>query len=181
MPGVGLFYNMAIHWLVTRHDLSTNVIVVFDLMERKLLEMPLPNALRRYTIYYDLWVFGEFLGLWVTNYDNNPFAVEIWVMNEYTVHSSWTKTLVLPIDFIPTNTKYFHPLCSTKSGDIIGTDGACGLVKYNDKGQLLEHRFYSDEQCYEMVKSVYYSFAYMLYRNCDLQIAKEKKEENSGL
>ncbi|MCH80043.1 F-box family protein [Trifolium medium] len=134
---------MAIHWLAFRHDLSMDVIVVFDLMERKLLEMPLPNALRRYTLYYDLWVFGEFLSLWVKNCDNNPLTVEIWVMNEYTVHSSWTKTLVLPIDFIPT--EYFLPLHSTKSGDIIGTNDARGLVKYNDKGQLLEHQFYSDE------------------------------------
>jgi hypothetical protein len=69
------------------------------------------------------------------------------MMKEYNVHSSWTKTLALPIDALPAN--FFYPLCCTKSGDIVGIDGHSSyrhssyrLVKYNDVGQLLEHRSY---------------------------------------
>ncbi|KEH18192.1 galactose oxidase [Medicago truncatula] len=36
-------------------------------------------------------------------------------------------------------------MCSTISGDIIGTYGGTELVKYDDKGQLLEHRCYYND------------------------------------
>jgi len=48
---------------------------------------------------------------------------EIWVMNEYKVHSSWTKTLVLPVYGQPST--YFFPICSTKNGET-------GLLKYTE-------------------------------------------------
>ncbi|CAJ2653305.1 unnamed protein product [Trifolium pratense] len=90
------------------------------------------DQISRYRVRKNLWVFQEFLSLWVKNYDND--TVEIWVMKEYKLHSSWTKTHALPIDAIPT--KNFSPLSSTKTGDIVGTDDHTGLVKYNDEGQL---------------------------------------------
>ncbi|CAJ2634492.1 unnamed protein product [Trifolium pratense] len=130
-PRTGSFFNGAIHWLAYGVDLSVNLIVAFDLMERKLLEMSLPDDFYYELSFCELWVFGDFLSLCVMGDD----TVEIWVMKEYKVHSSWTKTLVLP-------TQYFSPLCLTKSGDIVGADGGNGLVKYDDKGQLLEHRSY---------------------------------------
>jgi hypothetical protein len=72
-------------------------------------------------------------------------------MNEYKLHSSWTKTIVLPVVGFPD--EYFAPLCSTKSGDIVTTDyGGTGLAKFDGKGQLLEyrsHRDHYDVQGYE--------------------------------
>jgi hypothetical protein len=62
-------------------------------------------------------------------------------MKEYKVGSSWAKTLVLPIGAIP----YFSPIYSTKNGDIFGTIGGTGLVKYNGQGQLLGHCSYCDD------------------------------------
>jgi F-box interacting protein len=140
-PKVGTLFNGAIHWFAFLHDLSLDVIIAFDLMEKKLLEMSLPDNFDHEPPEYDLWVFGEFLSLWAMDYDND--TVEIWVMKEYRVHSSWTKTHVLSIDGI--STQYFTPICSTKSGDIIGTDGGNGLVKYDDEGQLLEHHTYCND------------------------------------
>ncbi|XP_045821594.1 F-box/kelch-repeat protein At3g23880-like [Trifolium pratense] len=132
--------NGAIHWLAFRFDLMVHVIVVFDLMERKLLEIPTPDGFGHYDHYHKyigLWVFGDFLSLWT----KNDHIVEIWVMREYKVHSSWTKTLVFPTNAIP----YFSPIYSTKNGDIIGTNGNTGLVKYNGKGQLLRQCSYRDD------------------------------------
>ncbi|KAL5066735.1 hypothetical protein RYX36_017622, partial [Vicia faba] len=57
-------------------------------------------------------------GVYTKSYRND--TVEIWVMEEYEVNSSWTMTLALPIDDIPIEN--FSLLCCTKSGDIIGTD-----------------------------------------------------------
>jgi F-box interacting protein len=50
---VGLFFNGAIHWFAHCLDLQKDVIVAFDLMERKLLDMHLPDH------------FGFEGGLWV--------------------------------------------------------------------------------------------------------------------
>ena len=119
----GSFFNGAIHWLAYR-DIEVEVVFVFDLMERKLLEIPLPDDFDHDPAYHGLWVFGEFLSLWNRNFHN--WAVEIWVMKEYKQRSSWTKSLV-----IPSNIMCFSPIYSTKDGDIVGTD--------DDKGQLLEY------------------------------------------
>ncbi|CAJ2654078.1 unnamed protein product [Trifolium pratense] len=74
-------------------------------MERKLLDIPLPDAVVHY-IDIGLWLFEEFLSLFTVDYD----TIEIWVMKEYKVHSSWTKTLVFPIH----DTPYFSPIYSDK-------------------------------------------------------------------
>ncbi|CAJ2659242.1 unnamed protein product [Trifolium pratense] len=137
----GSLFNGAIHWFAYRRDLEIDVIVAFDLMERKLLDMHLPDQFDHDLRNCGLWVFREFLSLWARNYDND--TIEIWVMKEYKLHSSWTKTHVLPIDAIPAG---FHfPLSSTKSSDIVATDGFTGFVKYNDEGQLLGHHSYFNQ------------------------------------
>ncbi|AES87234.1 galactose oxidase [Medicago truncatula] len=137
----GFLFNGAIHWLAYRRDLKLNVIVTFDLMEKKMFEMPVPSDFNNGYLY-SLWVFGEFLSLCAKDYDND--TIEIWVMKEYKVHSSWTKTLVLSIDAIPDH--YFQPIYSTKYGDIIGRNHGTRLVKYNDKGQLLGQRSFCNSQ-----------------------------------
>ncbi|KAK2358417.1 F-box/kelch-repeat protein [Trifolium repens] len=136
---VGTFFNGAIHWSAYRRDLMADgkVIAVFDLMGRKLLDMSLPHDLNHVHVNYDLLVSGEFLGLCVMQCDNHGYynnKFVMWVMKDYKLHSSWTK--ILDIDFPTLN---FFPICFTKSGDIIGTEGEVGLIKYNDKGQRLEY------------------------------------------
>ena len=69
-----------------------------------------------------MWVFGEFLSLWAMDYGDSK--VDIWVIKEFKVYSSWTKILVHPIDDIPS--QRFSPICSTKRVDIVGTDGKTG-------------------------------------------------------
>ncbi|MCI06266.1 F-box protein [Trifolium medium] len=137
-PAAGLLFNGAIHSLAHCSDLPGGyVIVAFDLMEKKLINMHLPDVFDREPMEFGLWVFGEFLSLWaVCDGDvHGNLMLEVWVMKEYKVNSPWTKTLVLPYDG-------YSPICSTKSGDFIGTNGHTALAKYNDQGQLLEHHSY---------------------------------------
>jgi len=130
----GVLFNGAIHWLAFRYDLYVYVIVAFDLMERKLFQIPLPDHddFHYQSSYCHLWVFGEFLSLCDVDYEN--YTTKIWVMKEYKVRSSWNKKLVLPRPDI-------FPIYSTKNYDIIGTN-FYKLVKYNDKGQLLGYHYY---------------------------------------
>ncbi|CAJ2640519.1 unnamed protein product [Trifolium pratense] len=128
-------------------EASIGTFVVFDLTERKLLDMQLSHDFEPKLHNFGLLVFGEFLSLWSTDYCKNN-TVEIWVMNEYKLYSSWTKTIVLPIDGFPD--EYFVPLCSTKSGDFVGTDYCgTGLAKYDGKGQLLEYRSHRNYYQYD--------------------------------
>ncbi|RHN39071.1 putative F-box domain-containing protein [Medicago truncatula] len=58
-PRVGSLFSGSIHWLAFRHDLSINVIVAFDLTERKLLTDDFYCDPKN----CDLWVFRGFVSL----------------------------------------------------------------------------------------------------------------------
>ncbi|XP_057438933.1 F-box/kelch-repeat protein At3g23880-like [Lotus japonicus] len=126
----GLLFNETIHWLAYDHDRLLNVIIAFDLTEKRLLEIPQPDDLACDLSYCNLWVHGRFLSLSVSRF----YTIEIWVMEKYKVHSSWTKTIVLSLSHI-------FPVCSTKSGNIV-MDDATNLLKFTDKGEYLEHCAY---------------------------------------
>ncbi|XP_057443526.1 F-box/kelch-repeat protein At3g06240-like [Lotus japonicus] len=149
-PKVGSLLNNSIHWVAFHHDTLVDLIVAFDLIEKRVSEIPLPDDFEHEPIDYDLWVFRGLLSLWVHPEEDD--TVNIWVMERYKVQSSWVITLVVSFGEIPT--QYFSPICSTKNGDIVGTDGDKGLVKYNDKGQLLEHHSYDE---YPYVSLVMYT------------------------
>jgi F-box interacting protein len=140
-PRVGTLFNENINWLASNEESGDNVILAFNITERKLVEMPYPDDFEcEQDEDCELWVFGEFLSLFSMNFYDND-TVEIWVMKEYKVHSSWIKTHVLHVNGIPT--QYFTPICSTKSGNIFGTDyTARRLVMYNKKGKLRKHESY---------------------------------------
>ncbi|XP_058732005.1 F-box/kelch-repeat protein At3g06240-like [Vicia villosa] len=104
-----------------------------------LFEIPLPNDVEHKFDHCELWIFGEFLSLWTLDCENK--RIEIWVMKEYKDHSSWSKTIVLSMHILPPHK--FSPICSTKNGDIIGTDGENILFRYNDKGEPIEGSSYS--------------------------------------
>ncbi|QCE15608.1 F-box/kelch-repeat protein At3g23880-like [Vigna unguiculata] len=135
----GSLLNGAIHWLAYCGG-SMDVIVVFDLTERKLSEMLLPVELLDYDDidYYDLGVLGDLLSISFVEWDG---SLEIWVMEEYGVQSSWTKTIVVSAENMSPDTHFF-PICYTKGGDIFGKYGGTGLAKYNGMGQLQQHRSY---------------------------------------
>jgi len=135
-PLVESVFNGAIHWLALNLDTHDYLVVAFDLVERKLVEIPLPDDIDYGCTDCGLWVFRGFLSLWVIVDED---TVDIWVMKEYKVQSSWTKTLVL------TTYDTVHGIslvCCTKSGDIVGTNCCTGLVRYDEEGEFLEHSYY---------------------------------------
>ncbi|XP_058737433.1 F-box/kelch-repeat protein At3g23880-like [Vicia villosa] len=140
-PRAGLLLNETIHWLVYNCETSRYAIIAFDLKETRMSEIALPDEFifsltNTSFIEYDLLVLGGLISVW----NVEKYTIEIWVMQEYKVHSSWTKTL--NFSFFPAPD--FSPLCFTKCGDIVGTVRGGGLVKLNDKGLLLEHHAYGN-------------------------------------
>jgi len=137
-PIVGSFLNGSIHWLVHNYETKSDVIITYDLKETTMSEIALPDdfysghSLR----ICDLMVFGGLISVW----NVKRSKIKIWVMQEYKVHSSWSKTLEL--SFSPTLN--FSPICFTSCGDIVGPDAAVGLAKLNDNGQLLEYHSYGE-------------------------------------
>ena len=56
-PVVETLFNGAIHWLTFRYNIRVHVIVVFHLMERKLLDIPLLVDIIDYDDFLDM-VYG---------------------------------------------------------------------------------------------------------------------------
>ncbi|KAK7259206.1 hypothetical protein RIF29_24806 [Crotalaria pallida] len=141
-PRAGTLLNGVIHWLAFRYDVLANVIVAFDLTERSFSDVLLSANLNQELTFCDLRVLGGGL-LCLCQRRGGRSRTEIWVMEEYKVQSSWTKSIVVSFDDIPS--LYFSPRCSTKSGDIVGIDDSTVLVKCNAEGQILEQHSYSDD------------------------------------
>jgi len=131
LPNVGSFLNGFIHWLVYNCQTKRNVIIAFNLKEMTMSEIALPDDFSSGS--YDLLISaGGRISVWKVK----ESTIKISVMQEYAVHSSWTKIL----DFSSLHALYFFsPVCYTNCGDIVGPNANAGLVKFNDKGQLLEY------------------------------------------
>ncbi|KAI9128876.1 hypothetical protein K1719_000359 [Acacia pycnantha] len=136
-PRAGLFLNGAIHWLAFRHDTNVELILAFNVTQRKLIDISLPDDFFQSLEFTYLGTLGGYLSLSVLDDE-----VEIWLMKEYGMKSSWTKSMVVSVE-IPRG-HYFFPLCLTKTSKIMGSDRSDvgRLVKCNDKGKVLEYREY---------------------------------------
>lgn len=137
-PRVGSFLNGSIHWLVYNYETEIDVIIAYDLKEKTMSEIALPDDF--YSDFspnlYDLLVLRGLISVW----NMEMSTLKIWVMQEYAVHSSWTKTFDFSFDPAPD----FSPVCFTNGGDIVGPVADGGLAKLDDKGGLLEYHSYGD-------------------------------------
>ena len=137
-PRVGLLLNGALHWFAFRYGILEGVILAFDLKEEKPRELPWPHDYHCSLYYCDLLVIGGCLSLSTIQ----SGTADIWIMKEYGVRSSWVKSIVLSLTAA---TIYcISPICSTKRGRLVGHGDKIELMKYNHRGDLLEHRAYSD-------------------------------------
>ncbi|XP_058756445.1 F-box/kelch-repeat protein At3g06240-like [Vicia villosa] len=128
---VGLLWNDSIHWTAYNDHTNRDVIIAFDFKESRMSEIALPYGFHGND--YNLLVLDGLISAWVVE----MHMVKIWVMKKYAVHSSWTKILEFSVDHALHRS--LSMVCFTNCGDIIGRDEEGGLMKFNDKGQLLEH------------------------------------------
>ncbi|KAF7813723.1 F-box/kelch-repeat protein [Senna tora] len=133
-PREGWFLNGSIHWLACRHDTSVELILAFDVTERNFHEIRLLQDFYGTLEFCYLGTLGGCLSFSEMGDDTTT----IWLMKEYGMRSSWTKSIVVSLANIPNNC--FYSIGLTQSGEIVGNDGYRGLVKCNDKGEVVEYR-----------------------------------------
>ncbi|XP_061362145.1 F-box/kelch-repeat protein At3g06240-like [Gastrolobium bilobum] len=123
----GLFFNGAIHWLVFP-GIERPIIIVFDLIEKQLSEISLPDIgdFKNHS-FGDLLIMGGCLSVWY--YRCGLHKTQVWLMKEYKVQSSWTM-------FEIPDRKFSH-IWSAKGGELVALSDD-SLMKFNDKGELLE-------------------------------------------
>ncbi|KAF7813728.1 F-box/kelch-repeat protein [Senna tora] len=128
---VGTFLNGAIHWLVGRRYASVQLLIRFNLRERNFMEMPLPDGFESGFHFSCLVTLGGCLSICKIN-DSDKTA-NIWSMKEYGVKSSWTKSFVLSLAYIPN--RYFIPKGLTQSGEIVGSDEATRVSSVSSQAE----------------------------------------------
>ncbi|GMH08369.1 hypothetical protein Nepgr_010209 [Nepenthes gracilis] len=126
---MGKLVNASVHWMATEScylDSTKDLpflILGFGLTEEKIWVVPQPELDANRPIF-DLGVLGECLCMGRDNESN----LQVWVMKEYGVSTSWTKLLSVqsPGSFIP-----MTPLCYVSDDEILMNADADGLVVYN--------------------------------------------------
>ncbi|XP_057426266.1 F-box protein CPR1-like [Lotus japonicus] len=144
IAGGGLLLNESLHWLVFSRATQLHVVLAFDLIHRSLFEIPLsPDLTTELTQkQYHLNVMGGYLCLCYQGRDDKCENAQIWMMKEYKVPSSWTKSFVLRFAIISYKYIQFYPICFTRCGGLFGSSGYGGLMKFNDKVHIDEWRTY---------------------------------------
>ncbi|XP_028761026.1 F-box/kelch-repeat protein At3g23880-like [Neltuma alba] len=133
-PTAGSILNGAIHWFAKRIQQPPPecfTIISFDIITKNLREIPAPDDFE-----YGLGILGVVEGCLTLT--ENRDVIKMWVMREYGVKSFWTK--LYTVSAYEAHIESISPLCSTKDSQLVATDGTLGLVKLNDRGELLEHR-----------------------------------------
>ncbi|XP_057436182.1 F-box protein CPR1-like [Lotus japonicus] len=170
---IGSLLNDALHWLVISFETQLDVIVAFDLVDRRLSEIPVSDTLAKKLEddQYFLRVIGECLSLYCPG--NMDIKAEIWMMKEYKVQSSWSKMFVFSTCNIPRN--FFFPIWLIKRGEICGSNGSGRLMILNDKGWLLDQCTFSPEPD----QGQYMQADCGLYRESLISLPNDSEEEAS--
>ncbi|KAK7295544.1 hypothetical protein RJT34_18454 [Clitoria ternatea] len=132
----GSLLNGALHWLVFCKFRKIPLIITVDLVDKTLSEILLPHELTDGIVYelYSLRLMGGCLTVGCTV--KGVGIDELWVMKEYKVHSSWTKSITILTFDISNN--HFSPIHVAKDG-IFGSNFSGLLEKVNHEGEVLEH------------------------------------------
>ncbi|XP_061371663.1 uncharacterized protein LOC133314240 [Gastrolobium bilobum] len=98
---------------------------------------------------------GECLAVFIDSFNKT----QVWVMKEYRVQSSWT-LIEIPMPL--------SAVCMTKSGELIALSANVSeLMKFNEKGELLERCEYSGAYVIGFHLPMYTGSLFSLPRNND--------------
>ncbi|XP_028106542.1 F-box protein At3g07870-like isoform X2 [Camellia sinensis] len=146
------YLNGVLHWLMTDQDIGIETcefIGAFDVASEEFRSLPPPQtqfssesrtSLRRLNL--NLGVLGDELCIF-DNYFSD--RMEIWMMKDYEVQSSWTKQYVIKrprsLEVQQDTRVYFKPLALklTHNGEILMLYDSVAIVCYNPVGKFFYH------------------------------------------
>ncbi|KAH7834590.1 hypothetical protein Vadar_017678 [Vaccinium darrowii] len=123
--------NGTVHWVMRPYNSVSSVIVYFDLVEEKFIEVPPPSSWNK-DDEMNLVVLREHLCVYG---DIGVKQIEVCPMKEYGKKESWTRLFVIRCGIL----KRIHsstdvkPLCLTKNGQVLMSLGKRGVGIYNPK------------------------------------------------
>lgn len=135
---VGTFLNGSIHWLAycNGNDDDHRVVASFSLSNETFTELCLPPQDSSLPCY----VLGVLQGCLCAICDDIGYTdVEIWLMKEYGVVSSWTKFVKIPLNMGIQNISYMMPLGSLNEDEIVLEIDLQSFVIYDAKKKVFRH------------------------------------------
>lgn len=127
---VGTFLNGALHWLACLSIGEARFVASFDVSEEVFKEISLPPH-RNNLQYYSL---GAVEGCLYVLSDNMGYTyVDVWVMKEYGVETSWMKFIRVPRDMGTEYIAYLVPLSFLKEGEVLLEIDLREFVAYDTK------------------------------------------------
>ncbi|QCE16041.1 hypothetical protein DEO72_LG11g3054 [Vigna unguiculata] len=136
----GQFWNGALYWILKSSDKLRSVVIAFDVREKRLSEVPLPNHLAILPLQSDIYhlkVMGEHLFLCLVR--NEVALIEMWSMKEqHKEVTFWIKTFVFSSYLVGFMSLIF-PICFTENGEILAFNSHDTLLKINKKGNLVRY------------------------------------------
>ncbi|XP_057444699.1 F-box/kelch-repeat protein At3g06240-like [Lotus japonicus] len=179
----GVLFNESLHWWLYTPLTHGFVVVAFDLIHRSVFEIPLLPDLAMSLATprpYHLNIMDGYPCLCYQGICGMDEVFEIWIMKEYKVASSWTKSFVLPFTSIAYS--QFLSSCYTRCGDIFGSSGYGGeLMKLNfndDKAHIVEYRSCLPFQGFVQHFHFYRESLLPLPLHCNFDEAKYKERYN---
>ncbi|KAL6971095.1 hypothetical protein U1Q18_030777 [Sarracenia purpurea var. burkii] len=145
---VGTCLNGALHWLGSSGDgpsVKTRL-VSLDLEDLELQEMSVPYLDNKSVHFHTLAAINGCLSL--LSFDGGWGDIGVWVMKEYDVSTSWTRSMDVSFcdDF---KSGYLAPVCFTKNGEVIIAVEWRTLVRYNPKENTTKYLNNFDEDGFE--------------------------------
>ncbi|XP_059630364.1 F-box/kelch-repeat protein At3g06240-like [Cornus florida] len=141
----GTYLNGALHWRASRGGLDT--ILALDMEKEEFFEVPQPETRDRNISFHSLGASQGCLSLLCYGYG---LEVEIWVMKEYGVKSSWMKMSVVrgrDIGYCD----YMVPICFTKNGEVIVVVDGMKLIRYNVHDKTMKNLKVRNDDWFEWV------------------------------
>ncbi|XP_059630080.1 F-box/kelch-repeat protein At3g06240-like [Cornus florida] len=141
----GTFLNGALHWRASRGGRDT--ILALDMAKEEFFEVPQPESRDRNISFHSLGASQGCLSLLCYGYG---LEVEIWLMKEYGVKSSWMKMSVVrgrDVGYCD----YLVPICFTKNGEVIVVVDGMKLIKYNVHDKTMKNLKVRNDDWFEWV------------------------------
>ncbi|GAA0159456.1 hypothetical protein LIER_16225 [Lithospermum erythrorhizon] len=98
LSNVGMFLHGYLHWIAMKRSDSLYVIVHFDLSSERFSEVPTHAYIDEFTyLFYCLMVLNGYLCM-VVYLDKDEAKIDVMIMREYGVQSSWGRLVVLNVE-----------------------------------------------------------------------------------